>query len=58
MQRVRDAGLSGIAIEAGRVLIAERAETVALAARSGVFLYGISGGISGKAASAQAEGGQ
>lgn len=54
VQRVRDAGLSGIAIEAGRVLIAERAETVALAARSGVFLYG----ISGKAAEAQAGNGQ
>ena len=39
-------------------LIAERAETVALAARSGVFLYGISGGISGKAAEAQAGSGQ
>ena len=54
VQRVLDAGLSGIAIEAGRVLIAERAETVALAARSGVFLYG----ISGKPASAQAESGR
>lgn len=35
------AGLSGIAIEAGRVLIAEREEAVAAAERAGLFIAGI-----------------
>lgn len=39
---VAEAGLEGIAVEAGRVLIARRAETVAAADRAGIFLHGLS----------------
>ena len=38
------AGLAGIAVEAGRSLVAARAETVALADRSDIFLYGCDAG--------------
>lgn len=37
-------GLAGIAIEAGRVMIAERGETVALANRTGTFIFAVDGG--------------
>lgn len=43
VEKVVEAGLAGIAVEAGRVLIAERGEALALAARQGVFVFGISG---------------
>ena len=39
VERVARAGLAGIAIEPGRVLIAERAETLRLAAETGTFIY-------------------
>jgi DUF1009 family protein len=38
VEAVMRAGLAGIAIEPGRVMIAERAETVALASRTGTFI--------------------
>jgi DUF1009 family protein len=41
VERVARAGLAGIAIEPGRVLIAERAETLRLAARTGTFIYAV-----------------
>jgi DUF1009 family protein len=37
---VAAAGLAGIAIEAGRVMIIERAETLARADRAGIFVSG------------------
>lgn len=37
------AGLAGIAIEAGRVMIAERKETVALAENTGTFIFAVAG---------------
>jgi DUF1009 family protein len=43
VEAVARAGLAGIAIEAGRVMIAERSETVALARRSGTFIFAIGG---------------
>jgi DUF1009 family protein len=39
VERVVRAGLAGIAIEPGRVLIAERAETLRLAAETGTFIW-------------------
>jgi DUF1009 family protein len=39
------AGLAGVAIEAGRVLIAEREETVGIAERQGLFIIGIPAGF-------------
>jgi DUF1009 family protein len=39
VEAVARAGLAGIAIESGRVMIAERAETVALAERTGTFIF-------------------
>lgn len=36
---VARAGLAGIAVEAGRVMVISRAETVALAEKAGVFIY-------------------
>lgn len=39
VEAVARVGLAGIAIEAGRVMIAERAETVALAERTGTFIF-------------------
>lgn len=39
VQNVRDAGLSGIAIEAGGVMILNRGETVSLANQLGIFLW-------------------
>jgi DUF1009 family protein len=44
---VAEAGLAGIVIEAGSVLIAERGETVALAERSGTFVFAVPGSWSG-----------
>jgi hypothetical protein len=41
---VAGAGLAGIAIEAGRVMIVERSETVALANRTGTFIYAVDNG--------------
>jgi hypothetical protein len=37
------AGLAGIAIEAGRVMIVDRAETLSRAAAAGLFVYGVEG---------------
>jgi DUF1009 family protein len=45
VEAVVRASLAGIVIEAGRVMIAERAETVAAAARTGTFIYGDDGRI-------------
>jgi DUF1009 family protein len=39
VEAVAKAGLAGIVIEPGRVMIAERPETVALAQRTGTFIY-------------------
>lgn len=39
VEAVARVGLAGIAIEPGRVMIAERAETVALAERAGIFIF-------------------
>jgi DUF1009 family protein len=39
VEAVARVGLAGIAIEAGRVMIAERDETVALADRTGTFIF-------------------
>jgi DUF1009 family protein len=39
VETVARIGLAGIAIEAGRVMIAERAETVTLADRTGTFIF-------------------
>ncbi len=39
VEAVARVGLAGIAIEAGRVMIAERAETVALAERTHTFIF-------------------
>lgn len=39
VEAVARVGLAGIAIEAGRVMIAERAETVAIAERTGTFIF-------------------
>ena len=39
VEAVARIGLAGIAIEAGRVMIAERTETVALADRTGTFIF-------------------
>ena len=41
IQLAADANLKGIAIAAGDVLIAERAETIAAADRLGLFVYGV-----------------
>lgn len=39
VEKVAAAGLAGIALEAGRVMIASREETVALAERTGTFIF-------------------
>jgi DUF1009 family protein len=39
VELVAEAGMSGIFIEAGRVMIAERPEVLAIAARTATFLY-------------------
>jgi hypothetical protein len=39
VEAVVRAGLAGIVIEAGRVMIAERSETMALADRTGTFIF-------------------
>jgi len=41
VEAVAAAGLSGIAVEAGHVLIAEPDETIAIAERAGIFLIGV-----------------
>lgn len=41
---VQAAGLAGVAVEAGKVLVAERAETLRCADRMGVFVEGVSDG--------------
>ena len=41
VRRAADAGLAGIAVRAGEVMIARRAETVALADQLGLFLAGV-----------------
>jgi DUF1009 family protein len=43
VEAVARAGLGGIVIESGRVIIAERAETVALAERTGTFITAVDG---------------
>jgi DUF1009 family protein len=48
VEAVVRASLAGIVIEAGRVMIAERADTVAIAERTGTFIYGDDGRIAGK----------
>lgn len=44
VRRAAEAGLAGIAVVAGDVMIAEREETVKLANRTGLFVYGIERG--------------
>lgn len=44
VERVKAAGLAGIAVEAGGTLVLEREETVALADGAGIFLYGLQAG--------------
>jgi DUF1009 family protein len=39
VEAVARVGLAGIAIEPGRVMIAERAETTAMAQRAGIFIF-------------------
>ncbi|HEX2843010.1 LpxI family protein [Hyphomicrobium sp.] len=39
--KVRDAGLAGIAVEAGKVLVAERAETLSRANGANIFVEGV-----------------
>ncbi len=39
VEAVARVGLAGIALEPGRVMIAERAETMALAERTGTFIF-------------------
>jgi DUF1009 family protein len=41
VEKAHAAGLAGIAIEAGRALLLDRAETIALADQLGLFIYGI-----------------
>lgn len=41
VEKVAEAGLAGIAIEAGRVMIASRTETVALANRTATFIHAL-----------------
>lgn len=41
VRRAADAGLAGIAVAAGRTLVMDTAETIALADRKGLFLVGI-----------------
>ena len=41
---VADAGLRGLAVQAGGVILLHRAETVRLANRHGLFIWGIPGG--------------
>lgn len=43
LEGVERAGLAGIVVEAGRVIIAERTATIALAERAGVFIAGEGG---------------
>lgn len=52
----RAAGLAGIGIEAGRVLIAGRAETLRLAGEAGLFILGTDGGTATDAPGAQGPG--
>ena len=42
VRRAGEAGLAGIAVEAGRAIIIDRAETAALADKLGLFVYGFS----------------
>lgn len=41
VRRAGEAGLAGIAVVSGDVMIAERDETIKLANKSGIFLYGV-----------------
>lgn len=41
VRRAAEAGLAGIAVVAGDVMVAEREETVKLANKSGLFIYGV-----------------
>jgi DUF1009 family protein len=45
IETVAKAGLAGVVIEAGRVMIAERAETIAAAERSATFIVADDGGL-------------
>lgn len=47
VEAVARIGLAGIAIEAGRVMIAERSETVAIANRTGTFIFAADGSPGG-----------
>jgi len=44
VHRAADAGLAGIAVEAGAALILDRAEVIAQAARRGIFIHGLAPG--------------
>ena len=48
ISNAKAAGLAGIAIEAGRALILERAAAVAAADEAGLFIYGIDRGLAGE----------
>jgi DUF1009 family protein len=54
--RVVDAGLKGVAVEAGRVLVARRGETIARANAGGVFVAGCEDVMSAEAETAFGEG--
>ncbi|MEO1104024.1 MAG: UDP-2,3-diacylglucosamine diphosphatase LpxI, partial [Pseudomonadota bacterium] len=41
LRGVLDAGFGGIAVEAGRTIVAERTEMVAMADRAGAFVVGV-----------------
>jgi DUF1009 family protein len=45
VERVREAGLAGIAVEAGRSLIVEREAVIAAADREGLFVFGFAPGV-------------
>jgi len=46
VERVKAAGIAGIAVEAGGTLVLDREETVARAESAGIFLYGFAAGES------------
>ncbi|TPW33637.1 DUF1009 domain-containing protein [Martelella alba] len=41
IMRLKEAGLTGVAVEAGKAFILDRAETIDAADRSGLFIYGL-----------------
>ncbi|WP_176083046.1 UDP-2,3-diacylglucosamine diphosphatase LpxI [Martelella sp. HB161492] len=41
VRRLQDAGLNGVAVEAGKAFILDRGETIAAADQAGLFIYGL-----------------